>query len=60
MQPYVSDIPDSTTEHTKQETAKRALERDAGLRDGSLPDKSLREAMRRHVKEGAPKRADER
>jgi hypothetical protein len=39
-------VRDSTTKHTKQEAAKWALEREAELRGGKLPDKSLREAMR--------------
>lgn len=60
VQVYVAGVRDSTTKHTKQEAAKWALEREAELRGGKLPDKSLREAMRRYVKEEAPKRAGER
>jgi len=56
----VAGVRDSTTKHTKQEAAKWALEREAELRGGKLSDKSLREAMRRYVKEEAPKRAGER
>ena len=55
----MAGVRDSTTKQTKQEAAKWALEREAELQGGKLPDKSLREAMRRYVKEEAPKRAGE-
>lgn len=57
---YVAGVRDSTIKYTKQEAAKWALDREAELRGGMLPDKSLREAMQRYVKEEAPKRAGER
>ncbi len=60
VQVYVAGVRDSTTKHTKQEAAKWALEREAELRGGKLPDKSLGEALRKYVKEEAPKRAGER
>lgn len=60
VQVYVARVRDSTTKHTKQEAAKWVPEREAELHGGKLPDKSLREAMRRYVKEEAPKRAVER
>ena len=60
VQVFVAGVRDSTPTHTKQDAAKWALEREAELRGGKLPDKSLREAMRRYVKEEAPKRAGER
>lgn len=60
VQVFVAGVRNSTTLPTKQEAAKWALEREAEMRGSKLPDRTLLEAMRRYVKEEAPKRAGER
>lgn len=59
VQVFVAGVRSSTTLPTKQEAAKWALEREAEMRGSKLPDRTLLEAMRRYVKEEAPKRAGE-
>ena len=62
VQVFVAGVRSSTTLPTKQEAAKGgggALEREAEMRGSKLPDRTLLEAMRRYVKEEAPKRASE-
>jgi len=56
VQVFVAGVRDSTTRPTRQEAAQWALEREAELRGTKLPDRTLKDALRRFADEVSPQR----